>query len=73
MNKSSKSLAQFGLNKDEENERNPNELYTIEKEYTQKQDITDCFMPLRKFLECAYGVCYREKNKEPSDEQQKTK
>lgn len=45
------------------------EMKLVAAEYTQKQDITDCFMPLRKFLECNYGVCYREKNKEPTEEE----
>ena len=68
-----KSLTPMATNKENMLEKDPNDLYTIEKEYTQKQDITDCFMPLRKFLECSYGVCYREKNKEPEEENKKTK
>jgi hypothetical protein len=60
-----------GEEKDEEKKEDNGEIYKIEKEYTQKQDITDCFMPLRKFLECTYGVCYREKAKDIPEEEEK--
>ncbi|CAI2385425.1 unnamed protein product [Moneuplotes crassus] len=36
------------------------EIYQIDKEYTRKQDISDCFLGLRKYIECNYGVTYQE-------------
>ncbi|CAI2384813.1 unnamed protein product [Moneuplotes crassus] len=69
--KNSKAISE--MVNDDGKEVAQNEEYKIDREYTQKQDITDCFMPLRKFLECNYGVCYREKAKEREETEEDKK
>ena len=53
-------LSELILDSDNEDEKE----YAVNNEYTDKQDISDCFVGLRKHIQPTFGVCYKELKKE---------